>query len=123
MRALCIAVIGLLFVAACGGSSFDASQPKATTTTTVAESPEAQVWIAAAARGVENGEAPKPTPDVAQCMARALIDNVTVAKLKKAGVTKENLEDPNADLPPTLAPLLSAEQDRDGRGDAEPRRR
>jgi hypothetical protein len=109
MRELCIGVIGLLFVAACGGSSFEASQPTSTMTTTVAESPEARAFIAAAIRGLESGDPPKPTPDVARCMARGLIDTVTLAKLKRAGVTKKSLEDPNADLPPALARMLSSE--------------
>jgi hypothetical protein len=103
-RASVALALGALLVAGCGGSDFKDAATSATATTV--ESPETQAWVAAAARGVESSPDMKMSASVAECLARALVESVTVERLKSAGVTKEDLEDPNADLPARLGASL-----------------
>ena len=91
-----------LVLAACGNSGHNSTSnttaPKATTSTT--EPAQNDAWIDAATRGVEaSSQAKSVTPAQARCFARALIDSVTVARLKAAGVTMADLADPKRDLP------------------------
>jgi hypothetical protein len=71
------------------------------------ESAETRAWVAAAEAGVEGGTELKVSRADAQCLARALVETVTVARLKAAGVTLAELSDTNKDLPPRLARSLS----------------
>jgi len=98
---------GALLVGGCGGSGSKAAAPTTTTSTTV-ESAETRAWVAAAVQGVENSPDMKVSTADAECLGRALVETVTVERLKSAGVTKENLADPNADLPPRLGTSLAA---------------
>jgi len=87
-----------ILVAACGSSSHFNTAP--TTTTSTTEPAENEAWIAAAAQGVlSSAQAKSITPEKARCFAKALIDSVTVARMKAAGVTQADLSDPKRDLP------------------------
>jgi hypothetical protein len=101
----------VVLIAACGGgSSSKSGAPAASTTTTTLASPETEAWVAAAALGLSTGDsAPKGiTSADATCLARALINNVTVERLKNAGAVIEDLSDPNKDLPSSLAATVPA---------------
>lgn len=88
---------------ACGGNSSNAAR-SASTTTTVA-SAEARAWVTAATTGLlSDPQRPKDlTPEKARCLAHALVDTITVARLTAAGTTLTDLSDPNKNLPPGVA--------------------
>jgi hypothetical protein len=96
--------VGALLVAGCGGTDLKGAPPSATATTV--ESAETRAWVAAAARGVANSPDMKISASDAECLGRALVENVTVERLKAAGVTKQALEDPNEDLPASVGASL-----------------
>lgn len=94
-------------LAACSSSSHNNTEPKSTTSTT--EPAENAAWIAAAAKGVlSSSQAKSITPAQANCFAKALIDSVTVARMKAAGVTQADLSDPKRDLPAGFSASLPA---------------
>jgi len=106
-------LVAVLVVGSCGGGSSKAAKASSTPTTTASpvttttvESAETSAWVAAAAAGV-GGSDLKVSASDAECLGRALVETVTVGKLKAAGVTMAALRDPNADLPPGLAASLS----------------
>ena len=102
-------LLPVVVLAACGssGSSKPASAPQVSTTTV--ESAEARTWIAAAEKGLlaDPSQGQSLTTADAACMSRALIDTITVDRLKAAGATLSDLSDPNKNLPPKLPSLLS----------------
>jgi len=94
-------------LAACSSSSNNSTAP--TTTTSTTEPAENEAWIAAAAQGVKSSSQAKSiTPEQARCFAKALIDTVTVARMKAAGVTQADLSDPKRDLPAGFSASLPA---------------
>jgi len=93
----------VVFLVACGGNSSNAG--KSASTTTTVESAEARAWVSAATTGLlSDPQRPKDlTPAKARCMAHALVDTITVARLTAAGTTLTDLSDPNKNLPPGVA--------------------
>jgi hypothetical protein len=113
MGRIVAALVAVLVVCSCGGGSSKTAKASSTTTTTASsgttttvESAETSAWVAAAAAGV-GGSDLKVSASDAECLGRALVETVTVGKLKAAGVTMAALRDPNTDLPPGLAASLS----------------
>jgi hypothetical protein len=103
--------VAALVIAGCGeGSNFKGAAPSATSTTV--ESAETRAWVAAAARGVANSPGLEVSAPDAECLGRALVENVTVERLKAAGVTKEALADPNKDLPASVGATLPSAKKR-----------
>ena len=102
--------VGALVVAGCGGSDLKGAAPSATPTTV--ESAETRAWVAAAARGVAKSQDIEVSTSDAECLGRALVENVTVERLKAAGVTREALEDPNQNLPARVGASLPAAKKR-----------
>jgi hypothetical protein len=109
-RAPVAIALGALLVAGCGGSDLKGRAPSATPTTV--ESAETHAWAEAAARGVASSPDIKVSNSDAECLGRALVDNVTVERLKAAGVTKAALEDPNKNLPASVGRSLPSTQKR-----------
>jgi len=105
-RGTVVVVFGLItaIAAGCGSSVKPRSAP---TTTTTVESAETRQWVAAASQGLMGGSDQLPmTPSDATCMARAIVETITVAKLKAAGVTLADLRDPNSNPPASLSRSL-----------------
>lgn len=102
-------IIGLCAVVltACGSSSKSSS--KSTKTTTTVESAETRTWSDAAAQGVlasDSSSSEHITAADAACLGHALVDTITVVRLKSAGVTLGLLRDANGDLPAGLSGSL-----------------
>lgn len=114
--------VAVVLVSACGGSrgsnlgssspstskqsmsSTSSTSKQSTSSTSSTNAAEANAWVDAAASGVLNDpDRPKTlTPTAARCLAHALIDTLTVARLKGAGTTLAELRDPNGHLPTRL---------------------
>jgi len=101
-----VVAFALISTAAAGcGSSTKAVSAK---TTTTVESAETRQWVAAASQGMmsSSDNAPNMTSADATCMAHAIVDTITVAKLKAAGATLAGLRDPNGNPPASLSRSL-----------------
>ena len=107
MRRLIVTGVCVVLLAACGGTSFKASvAPPTSTTTTTVESAEAKAWVEAAVQGVLGDPENHMTRTDATCISRALVDTITVTRLKAAGTTLTDLSDSTKDLPPRLGASL-----------------
>ncbi len=105
MRRLLVCGLVVVTLTACAGGSKSDARVRVTTTT---ESAETRTWVAAAEHGVlSDPQRPRSfTASDAACLSHALVDTITVARLKAAGATLSDLSDPNKNLPPKLASLL-----------------
>src|SRR5262245_36636535 len=85
-------------------SSTSKQSTSSTSSTSSTNAAEAKAWVDAATSGVLNDpDRPKTlTRADARCLAHALIDTLTVARLKGAGTTLADLRDPNGHLPTRL---------------------
>jgi hypothetical protein len=97
-----------LALSGCSSGGSGKSAPTVPKTTTTVESAETRQWGEAAARGVLAGDDTHQLKIAdGQCLGHALVDTLTVARLKAAGTTLTDLSDPNYDIPKSLAQSLS----------------
>jgi hypothetical protein len=85
--------------AGCGSNS-----NKARAATTTVESAETQQWVEAANQGLMSSS---DNPPNTNCIAHAIVDTITVGKLKAAGVTQADLRDSSTGAPGALSRSLS----------------
>ncbi len=111
-RGIAATAVVALLAAGCGTSSRYSTAPGATSArSTTSPAPttaaDAQAWIDAATTGLTSDpDRPAGLTDArARCMAHALVDVVTVARLRGAGTTLIDLSDPARDLPVRVAAI------------------
>jgi hypothetical protein len=89
-------------VAGCSGGDAKRAAPDSAPTTAPVGTARTREWIEAAADSVfESGAG--ITRDQANCLGRALVEHVTVARLEAAGVTLDALRESDEALPPGFA--------------------